>query len=100
MAGPLAGVEEVDLWGAGKTGKPWLHWLRSQGVRVRVVYDIDPRKIGQEIAGSPVRHPDEIPAADGRVILVAVGAEGAREVITPQLAARGYTVGEGAWLVA
>ena len=27
--GPLRGIREVDLWGAGQAGKPWLRWLQG-----------------------------------------------------------------------
>ncbi|MCH8830324.1 MAG: glycosyltransferase family 2 protein, partial [Planctomycetes bacterium] len=32
LAGPLRGVDSVDLWGAGQTGKPWLRWLQAQRI--------------------------------------------------------------------
>ncbi len=99
-AGPLRGTPRVDVWGAGKAGKAWLRWLRAEGLEVRAVYDIDPRKIGATIHGCLVRHPDAMPAADGTMLVIAVGADGAREVIEPSVRAAGYTVGGDAWFVA
>ena len=100
LAGPLKDVHQVDLWGAGRTGKPWLRWLNKQSLSVRRVYEIDPKKVGQTIHTAPVVHPDEMPTADGTLMLMAVGAEGAREQIEPHLRGRGYVLGLDAWFVA
>lgn len=99
-AGPLRGVEVVDAWGAGRTGKPWLRWLRREGVRVRHVYDVSERRIGQRVHDVCVRSPSSLVPADGTPLLVAVGAAGARDVIAPQLAEGGYVEGTDAWFVA
>lgn len=100
LAGPLAGVRQVDLWGVGLAGKEWLRWLLGQGIAVRRAFDIDYRKVGQEIHGVCVLHSDEMTPADGTLLVVAVGAEGARAVIEPQVRANGYVVGRDAWFVA
>ena len=42
LTGPLRGARDVDLWGVGKTGKPWLKWLKSCGISVRRGYDVNP----------------------------------------------------------
>ena len=100
LEGPLAQRGEIDLWGVGRTGRPWLRWLNSRGFRVRAVYDIDPRVVGRELHGHWVRHPDDLPIADGVTMMVAVGAKGARELIVPALRARGFEPGRDAWFVA
>lgn len=100
LAGPLCGARQVDLWGIGQTGKPWLLWLQSNGITVRRGYDIDPRKIGKTIHGIEVTHRDDMPAADGTPLLIAVGAIGARELIRPHIQACGYVSGFDAWFVA
>ncbi len=100
LRGPLKDVDEVDLWGLGNTGKPWLRWLQERGIHVRHGYDIDERKVGVKIHGVETAHPRDLPPADGTPILVAVGAEGARDVIRPQLESGGYTAGGDAWFVA
>lgn len=100
LAGPLRDVERVDLWGAGKTGKPWLAWLPSEGRAVRRCYDVDSRKLGQRIHGVRISHPSELSPPDGTPLLIAVGSAGARDVIRPQLVERGYRIGEDAWFVA
>jgi len=100
LRGPLAGIDRVDLWGAGQTGKPWLRWLLQQGLTVRRCYDISRRKIGRAIHGVPVAHPDTMPGADGTPLVIAVGAAGARGLIMPHLRSRRYVIGCDAWFVA
>ncbi len=100
LQGPLQDVTTVDLWGVGKTGKPWLRWLQSVDICVRHLYDVDRRKVDQMIHGVRVEHPSKLAASDGSPLLIAVGADDARGVITPQILAKGYTLGENAWFVA
>lgn len=100
LGGPLAGIDGVDLWGAGKTGKPWQRWLDASGIAVRRLYDVDVRKIGQRIHGVIVEHPDTMPQADGVPMMIAVGAAGARELIEPHVRERGHVPGRDAWFVA
>jgi glycosyltransferase involved in cell wall biosynthesis len=100
LLGPLSNVAVVDLWGVGETGKPWLRWLKACGIAVRRAYDVNPRKQGETIHGTPVYHPDEVLPADGTPLIIAVGAPGARRIIEPQLVEHGYTLGDDAWFVA
>jgi glycosyltransferase involved in cell wall biosynthesis len=99
-AGPLRDVSCVDLWGVGQTGKPWLRWLQAQGITVRRGYDINERKVNEKIHGVPISHPTVMPAADGKPLVIAVGAEHARKLILPQILSRGYISGNDAWFVA
>ena len=100
LAGPLRDIRQVDLWGVGQTGKPWLRWLQASAITVRQGYDVNQRKIDETIHGVHIAHPDDMPAADGTPLLIAVGSDGAREQIRPHLAARGYKIGGDAWFVA
>jgi glycosyltransferase involved in cell wall biosynthesis len=100
LDGPLRDVATVDLSGVGQTGKPWLRWLQDQNISVRNGYDIHPRKVNREIHGVRISHPDDMPAADGTPLLIAVGADKARDVILPQIISRGYESGRDAWFVA
>ncbi|MBT4866366.1 MAG: glycosyltransferase family 2 protein [Planctomycetaceae bacterium] len=100
LAGPLRDVRCVDLWGVGETGKPWLRWLQTQNIAVRCGYDINKRKVNNQIHGVPISHPTEMPAADGTPLIIAVGAENARALIRPQILSRGYRSGVDAWFVA
>lgn len=98
--GPLSRTTEVNLWGAGQTGKPWLRWLQSEHITVRSVIDISERKQGQLIHGVPVIAPEQLPEPDGTPMIVAVGADGARQLITDFVTSRGYRVGTDVWFVA
>jgi len=100
LAGPLRDISCVDLWGIGQTGKPWLRWLQAQNIAVRRGYDINERKVNNTIHGVQIAHPNEMPAADGTPLIIAVGADDARKLIRPQILSRGYTPGGDAWFVA
>ncbi len=100
LAGPLRDANAVDLWGVGKAGKPWLRWLQDQNIDVRRGYEINERKVNTKIHGVPIVHSDDLPLADGTPLLIAVGAEHARDVILPQIIAKGYVSGRDAWFVA
>ena len=100
LAGPLRDVGCVDLWGVGRTGKPWLRWLQSRNLTVRRCYDIDDRKVNQQIHGVHISHPSEMASADGTPLVIAVGAEDARTAILPHILSRGYVSGRDAWFVA
>ena len=100
LAGPLRDVSRVDLWGVGQTGKPWLRWLMAQDIAVWRGYDIDGRKVNKRIHGVEIAHPTDMPTADGTLLIIAVGAEDARQSILPQILSRGYVSGRDAWFVA
>lgn len=100
LAGPLQAHQRVNAWGAGKTGKPWLRWLRENGRTVEFVVEVSPNKVGRVIHETPVIHPDDLPRPDGTPMLVAVGAEGARELIATALRTAGYRPGRDVWFVA
>jgi hypothetical protein len=84
------------MWGAGATGKRLARALREHGAVCDLFIDIDPRKLGQTAQGAPVADVAALDAARDLVI-VAVATRGARALIAPQLAARGFVEGESAW---
>lgn len=100
LTGPLDGCGEVDLWGAGATGKPWLRWLQSHNIVVRKLIDVSPGKHGQIIHGVRVGRPEAVEPPDGVPLVAAVGADGARQKITDFVKQRNYTVGGDVWFVA
>ncbi len=100
LQGPLREIEEVDVWGVGTTGKPWIRWLQSEGRRVRHLIDVSPRKIGQTIHQCKVIAPSELPVPDNTPLIVAVGAANAREEIETFLESRDYRAGSQVWFVA
>lgn len=82
---------ELLVWGAGKHGKPWLRAAAEAAALLPLVVDVDPRKIGQWIHGCRVIPPEDLPPPSAeRLLLVAVGAPGARGQIRAHLAGRGY----------
>lgn len=100
VAGPLADVDHVDLWGGGQTGKRWLRWLQSRGTEVRRILEVNPRKIGQAIHGVPVIDYAKMPQPDGTLLIAAVGADRARQMIWPFVERMGYRVGDDVLFVA
>ena len=99
LKGPLCCISTVDLWGAGPTGKLWLRWLKNSKIAVRKLIDISERKLGQTIHGVPVIGPEQLGAPDGTLMIVAVGAAGARSAITKFLSERRYCIGGDVWFV-
>ena len=100
MAGPLAGVGIVDVWGAGRTGKSWIRWLQSQQISVRRILDVDPKKIGHHIHGSPVIDCEAMLQSDGVPLIVAVGTDRIRQRIWDHVDLRGHVPGVDTWFVA
>ncbi len=79
---------DVVVWGAGRTARKRFAYLEREGVRATAFVDIDPKKIGQRVAGLPVLGPDDIP--DGAFVLIYVGKRGARQLIEARLGGRAY----------
>jgi glycosyltransferase involved in cell wall biosynthesis len=100
LTGPLDRCSEIDLWGAGATGKLWMRWLQSHNVLVRKLIDVSPRKHAQTIHGVRVERPEAVEPPDGVPLVVAVGADGARQKIIDFVKQRNYTVGGDVWFVA
>jgi len=82
----------VVVWGAGRTGRLLARALEEHGVRPRGFVDIDPRKVGRMARGAPVFAPEALHAGED-VVVVAVGARGARETVREQLVARRFVEG-------
>ena len=85
--------DRVLLWGAGPTGRRFARFLREEGIEVAGFVDIDPRKVGRERQGVPVRAPDSLDLASDPPLLIAVGARDAREEIRAHLVPLGYVEG-------
>jgi glycosyltransferase involved in cell wall biosynthesis len=99
--GPLSGREAVILWGAGMMGRRLGKQLQRQDVPLVVYVDIDPKKIGRTRRGLPIIAPEELMTWWKRysypVLLAAVGARGARELIRQRLTDFGLVEGEDWW---
>lgn len=98
--GPLRGHDRVVVWGAGRTGKRVALALLEQGVKVEAFVELHPRKIGQNIHGAMAIRPQDLPTTRGLPVLVAVGKEGAREIIRNDLRVLEYVEGRDYWCVA
>jgi glycosyltransferase involved in cell wall biosynthesis len=102
--GPLAGREAVFIWGAGMMGRRLSKHLLREGAPLAAFIDIDPRKIGGVRRGYPILPPETLGEWWGRyhapVLLVAVGARGARPLIRARLQALGLVEGQDWWLAA
>ena len=68
----------IALWGAGRTGRRWLRWLLAEGHQVEAVIDGFGATSRQ---GVPVLPPSKLSDLDVNLVLVAVGARGARPQI-------------------
>ncbi|HSC92066.1 MAG TPA: glycosyltransferase [Gaiellaceae bacterium] len=84
----LAGRDAV-VWGAGPVGKALAYELQRQGTRVAAFVDVDPRKVGHEVAGAPVVAIDEAPRYRAAVALGAVAGGDARARIREEVARQG-----------
>jgi glycosyltransferase involved in cell wall biosynthesis len=79
------------LWGAGRQTRRRFRPLEEAMGGFAGYVDIDPKKIGQRIAGAPVVGPEAIPEA--AFVLLAVGSRGARELCRERLTAAGRREG-------
>lgn len=104
VRGPLLGRESVLLWGAGMMGRRLSKHLLRQGAPLSAFVDIDPHKIGRTKRGLPILPPDDLPGwwqhSTRPVVLAAVGARGARQLIRQQLTRFGLQEGRDWWSVA
>jgi glycosyltransferase involved in cell wall biosynthesis len=91
--GPLAGHRSAVVWGAGPVGKAWALSLLAAGHTVAAFAEVDRRKIGARIHGTPVLGAEEAARLRGPLHLAAVGQKGARERIRFFAAARGLVDG-------
>ena len=92
-SGPLANGRRARIWGAGPFGKRHARDLHRRFGCVDALIDIDPKKIGRQVAGGlPVVSHESIGPPDGRLVLLAVGSAGAREQIESFLRERGHAI--------
>lgn len=74
------------LWGYGATGRALQRALRAHGKRPAVIVELHPGRIGNQIAGAPVVHPDQWLASRAHRLVVSVAGETARSQIREVLA--------------
>jgi glycosyltransferase involved in cell wall biosynthesis len=93
LRGPLARGRDVVVWGAGRVGRSWARALRGADRRVVAFVEVDPRKIGKQVAGAPVVAVADAGAWRGPLHLAAVGQKGARERIRAECSRLGLEDG-------
>lgn len=90
----------VEICGAGPIGKRAGRYLIAEGVNVRAFYEVNPRRIGEAIAGVPVLDQAVMRRASDVVLLAAVGLPGARDLIRGLAAEQGFEEGGDFFCVA
>lgn len=73
--------QAVIIWGAGPTGRLMHDLIIEEGGKVEGFIEVHPRRIGGQKRGLPVWPVDKIDSLGTAMLLVAVGAAGAREQI-------------------
>ena len=96
----LSRIEEVTrfgvaICGAGPTGKKLTKLLQDEGTKIVSLYDVNPRRIGEAIAGVPILHHSEIPSAqhDAAVLVSALGQPSALRGLRDKVSQLGYEEG-------
>jgi glycosyltransferase involved in cell wall biosynthesis len=101
VRGPLQNRDAVIVWGAGMMGRRLGKQLQRQDVPLAAFVDIDPEKIGRTRRGKPIIPADDLLNWWSRftnpVVLAAVGARGARELIRTRLNSMGLVEGQDWW---
>jgi glycosyltransferase involved in cell wall biosynthesis len=84
---------EALVWGAGPVGKSFARELRRQGHGVAALVDLDPRRIGRTIHGSPVVSVADAPSYADALALGAVAGVEARAQIRETVVEQGRREG-------
>ncbi len=90
----LRGRREIVIWGAGKEGRALGKHLKRAALHIVRYIDIAPTKIGKRLLGAPIQSLDALPPSPQPgmpYLLVAVGAQGARQLIRAELSTRCYS---------
>jgi cellulose synthase/poly-beta-1,6-N-acetylglucosamine synthase-like glycosyltransferase len=89
----LANSNDYALWGYGETGRSLQNALRQCGKRPSAILELHPGRIGNEIAGAPVVHPDAWLRAPNQRLVVSVAGARARAKIRGALHQAGLSDG-------
>lgn len=89
----LQGERSLVFWGAGRRSRLRTRPLRERGISPMAWIDIDPRKIGNRVAGLRVRPFEAFQGKARPFILVWVRGHGTRSIIEGRLVAAGYERG-------
>ena len=92
--------QAVIIWGAGPTGRSMHDLIIAEGGKVDGFIEVHPRRIGGQKRGLPVWSMDKVDRLGKAMLLVAVGAAGAREEIAAFLHKRNKIPGQDYLFVA
>jgi len=92
--------QPVIIWGAGPTGRLMFDLIATEGGEVEGFIEVHPRRIGGQKRGLPVWPMDKVEDLGAVMLLVAVGAAGAREEIAAFLQAHNKVEGRDYLFVA
>jgi threonine dehydrogenase-like Zn-dependent dehydrogenase len=84
----------VIIWGAGPTGRLMFDLITAEGGKVEGFIEVHPRRIGGLKRGLPVWPIDRVKTLGNSMLLLAVGAAGAREEIADYLHKHNKTPGQ------
>lgn len=102
--GPLVGRDAIIVWGSGMMGKRVSKYLVRENAPLKVFVDVAPKKIGRTRRDKPIIGPEDFlewwNKYDNPIVLAAVGARGARQLIRDQLTEFGLVEGQDWWGVA
>jgi glycosyltransferase involved in cell wall biosynthesis len=90
----------VVIWGAGPTGRQIHDLIIGEGGQVVGFIEVHPRRIGGQKRGLPMWSMDKVESLGNTMLLVAVGAAGAREQIAEYLQQHNKTEGQDYLFVA
>ncbi len=90
----------VILWGAGPTGRLMHDLMIKEGGKIEGFIEVHPRRIGGQKRGLPVWSVEKIEDLGAVMLLIAVGAAGAREKIAGFLQSRRKVEGQDYLFVA
>jgi glycosyltransferase involved in cell wall biosynthesis len=89
----------LAYWGAGRNTRRRAELLIQRGFPPTVWIDVDPRKLGNRLAGVPVVAPSWLDRAPRPFVLAYVANHGARDLIADYLIDMGYRPGDDFLLV-
>ena len=93
MAGPLAGVSAVDLWGRGAPLERWAVSLEDRGVRVATRVELKPAELIRPRGGRSEVSPGLLPGLQGERLLLCYGSARPRDLLRRALQERGSVEG-------
>ena len=92
--------DRFEICGAGPIGKRIGRFLLDEGVAVNAFYEVNPRRIGENIAGVSVLEQAAMRCDGNTILLGAVGLKGARGVIRGLAVDQGFVEGVDFFCVA